>query len=91
MRFLLSFRPTAGANCNENVFSQGRQTPLRLLLIRPQGNATLPPTHSAKSAEWMGHSVSKLLGRINNRWNFPERRQRTGADARKTGGTAEGR
>src|ERR1035437_4247827 len=24
------------------------------------------PTHSAKSAEWMGHSVSKLLGRINN-------------------------
>jgi hypothetical protein len=37
-----------------------------VLLIRPQGNATLPPTHSAKSAEWMGHSVSKLLGRINN-------------------------
>jgi hypothetical protein len=26
-----------------------------------------PPTHSAKSAEWMGHSVSKLLGRINKR------------------------
>src|ERR1035437_7625457 len=36
-----------------------------LSVIRPQRNATLPPTHSAKSAEWMGHSVSKLLGRIN--------------------------
>jgi hypothetical protein len=32
----------------------------------PQRDATLPPTHSAKSAEWMGHSVSKLLGWINN-------------------------
>src|ERR1035437_6470653 len=39
------------------------------LLIRTQRNATLPPTHSAKSAEWMGHSVSKFLGRINSwRW-----------------------
>ncbi|MGB9408558.1 MAG: hypothetical protein WCA89_13545, partial [Terracidiphilus sp.] len=36
------------------------------ILIRPQRNATLLPTHSAKSAEWMGHSVSKLLGRINS-------------------------
>jgi hypothetical protein len=32
----------------------------------PQKDATLPPTHSAKSAEWMGHSVSKLLGWIDN-------------------------
>src|ERR1035438_4159320 len=36
-----------------------------VLLILSQRNATLPPTHSAKNAEWMGHSVSKLLGRIN--------------------------
>jgi hypothetical protein len=34
--------------------------------IQPQRNATLPPTHSANSAEWMGHSFLKLLGRINN-------------------------